>query len=104
MRYTADLFRLKKMMRKWRRAYLNYNIAKNSFELQSERCDSNTPSISDLLAYSKPKHSANFKKSMIECSYSPEVRKPEKQELDRGYKSMIYEALKENMQILNQQF
>jgi len=48
---TADLFRVKKMMRKWRRAYLNVNVAKDSFELSSERF--HAPSITDLLAYTK---------------------------------------------------
>lgn len=30
---TADIFRLKKLLRRWRKAYLNINVAKESFEI-----------------------------------------------------------------------
>ena len=41
-------------MRRWRRAFLKINIAKNSFELSSEMHE-NAPTITDLLSFTKQK-------------------------------------------------
>ena len=50
---TADIFRKKKMMRRWRRAFLNVNVAKHSFEVGSDFRDQNAPTITDLLSIAK---------------------------------------------------
>jgi len=53
---TADLFRKKLMMRRWRRSYLNVSVAKNSFELSYEINDRNAPSINELMSFTKQKY------------------------------------------------
>lgn len=92
---TADLFRMKKMMRRWRRAYLNINVAKASFEYNAQSFEVEAPTITDLLAYTKHERSRVYKN--MECE-SPQILKKTEAK-GKGYRSMLHEALKENMQI-----
>jgi hypothetical protein len=109
MQKAADLFRCKIMMRRWKRAYLNVWVAKDSFDLNTEKL--NVPTITDLLAYTKKydvdaKHSTSIGARYsspymtIGEEISPQMKRQSKSRMDeKWYKSMLHEAMKENIQI-----
>ena len=90
MQKAADLFRCKVMMRRWKRAYLNVCVAKDSFELKTEKLG--VPSITDLLTYTKGHDVEGKHNTSIGAKYSspyktvgevsPKVRRQAKSRLD----------------------
>ncbi|CAI2362866.1 unnamed protein product [Moneuplotes crassus] len=96
--HTADLYRKKKMMRRWRRAYLNINIAKTSFEVSNSDHQKPQYSINDIKTYKRSRHDMPLTDSFMMSPVRVDSLLQEKGK-STIYKSMVHEAIKENINL-----